>query len=492
MSNKKIIFRADGNSTTGLGHLYRLFALVEMYKDDYEFVFVTKESSTLKVVPENYNTQLIPDEISVENEPKWLSEKYNSLEYIIIADGYQFTSRYQKVLKQKGFFLMYIDDLTTEYMYADVVINHSPNCSEKDFVSEKYTQYALGTAYAMLRPKFIEAATTNRISTIITNAFVCFGGADQYDLSLKAVKALLLNKTIKKIHVVLGGAYRHQGIYDLDEKVSNLYLHKNLDEASLCNLMKSCQIAIVPSSTILYEICSIKMPVLSGYYVDNQKNIYASLIQKKVVFEGGDFRNYTVFDFQNKINNILKNTEINTYLTNQQQLFDGKNKQRFLGLLNKHIVACRLAVKEDLLLVYGWSNDKLVRANSYHTELIKLEDHSKWFLKKISNNNTLFLIIEVNGQPAGIVRFEIDENKAVVGIVVSKEFRGQKLASYFLEEGSKKYFKKFEKPILAYIKKENIASVKSFEKAGYLYFADDIICESSSYVYKLEKNHVAK
>ena len=34
---KKIIFRADGNATTGLGHLYRLFALVEMYKNDYDF-----------------------------------------------------------------------------------------------------------------------------------------------------------------------------------------------------------------------------------------------------------------------------------------------------------------------------------------------------------------------------------------------------------------------------------------------------------------------
>lgn len=32
----KIIFRADGNSNIGLGHLFRLFALVEIYKDVYE------------------------------------------------------------------------------------------------------------------------------------------------------------------------------------------------------------------------------------------------------------------------------------------------------------------------------------------------------------------------------------------------------------------------------------------------------------------------
>ena len=29
---KKILFRADGNNNIGLGHLYRLFALAEIYK----------------------------------------------------------------------------------------------------------------------------------------------------------------------------------------------------------------------------------------------------------------------------------------------------------------------------------------------------------------------------------------------------------------------------------------------------------------------------
>ena len=47
---KKIICRADGNANTGLGHLYRLFALYEIYKDYYEVIFVTKSSSTLKVI----------------------------------------------------------------------------------------------------------------------------------------------------------------------------------------------------------------------------------------------------------------------------------------------------------------------------------------------------------------------------------------------------------------------------------------------------------
>ena len=38
---EKILFREDGNSTIGLGHLYRLFSLVEIYRKrkKYEFIF---------------------------------------------------------------------------------------------------------------------------------------------------------------------------------------------------------------------------------------------------------------------------------------------------------------------------------------------------------------------------------------------------------------------------------------------------------------------
>ena len=57
---QKIIFRADGNAKTGLGHLYRLFSLVEMVKDSIEFVFLTKETSTHSVFPIEYNIRNIP------------------------------------------------------------------------------------------------------------------------------------------------------------------------------------------------------------------------------------------------------------------------------------------------------------------------------------------------------------------------------------------------------------------------------------------------
>lgn len=487
---KKILCRADGNSEIGLGHVYRMLAIAAFYKETYELIFITKESTTSSIIPKEFTVNFIPESVSILEEPQWISNKFSFSNHIIIADGYQFVSSYQKEIKKQGFTLIYIDDLVQEHQYADVVINHSPYTKIDHYKSETYTQFALGTSYAMLRPLFNEAAKQTRIITKINTAFICFGGADPFDLSLRAASALLRIKAIKNTHVVLGGAYKHKGILALAKNNSNLQLHQNLNEEGLCKLMQSCHIAIAPSSTILYEICAVKMPVLSGYYVENQKNIFKGLHEKDVVVKGDDFTNYNVADFEKAIIKILESKKINHYIENQHKLFTGDSKTNFLGLLNRLNVSFRKANETDVMMVYNWSNNVLVRNNSYNSAPIVLSNHKKWFESKIKDYNTLFLIALVNNKPAGIVRYSIEDEFAVVGILVSETYRGQKLAATFLKKAADLYFKTQEKPILAYIKKENSASIKAFEAASYRYFKDDMIQENISFVYKLKKEDV--
>ena len=420
----------------------RLFALVEMCKIDYEFIFITKKTSTLNSIPSTYKIKLIPEYISIEEEPDWLASLFDSSDYIIVADGYQFLSTYQKNIKEKGFKLIYIDDLAKEHMYADVVVNHSPYAHESHFSKESYTKLALGTKYALLRPLFLDEAKQNKSIQIIDSAFVCFGGVDSLNLTQKAVEAALKSPNFKQIHVVLGGAYAHEEIFNLEEKHSDkITIYQNIPEDQLISVMKKCNFAIAPASTILYELLCVKMPVLSGFYVENQKNIYKGLVEKKVIIDGGDFSNYTVLDFEGKINPILQCNNIDLFLSNQHKLFNGNSKIQFLGLLNQRNISFRKAKPKDITTVFNWSNDELVRKNSYNSKRIEFEDHRKWFSNKITNKNTLFLIALINNNPAGMVRFDIKREHSAVGILISKSYRGQKLASEFLTESSKTYFK---------------------------------------------------
>ncbi|MCW3077280.1 MAG: hypothetical protein JWO32_1889 [Bacteroidetes bacterium] len=93
-----------------------------------------------------------------------------------------------------------------------------------------------------------------------------------------------------------------------------------------------------------------------------------------------------------------------------------------------------------------------------------------WFRKKIKDNSCCFLILKYQNQKAGTVRIEIKENENIVGITVAPEFRGKKLAPLFLQKASDYFFKKHPGTnITAYIKIENTPSIKSFEKAGYIF-----------------------
>lgn len=334
--SKKIIFRADGSSKTGLGHLYRLFSLVEIVEGVYDFVFLTHETSTLNVIPEKYKVVTIPKSIIIKNEPEWLMDNFSPDVYIIMADGYQFNTSYQKKLKEKGYALVYIDDLGKEHMYADVVINHSPYIQEKDYSREPYTKLTLGTQYAMLRPLFLEEAKKTKTITEIDTAFVCFGGADPYNLTLKAVKGLLLMSQFKKIHVVLGGAYTHNEIFDVEQThAGKVKTHKNLSEQKLINVMKQCNFAIAPASTILYELSCVKMPILSGYYVDNQELIYKGFFDNNAIYKGGDMKNYEINDFKTHVKTLLSDHKFSHQIEAQKTLFDDKIASRHLNLIKE-------------------------------------------------------------------------------------------------------------------------------------------------------------
>ena len=63
--------------------------------------------------------------------------------------------------------------------------------------------------------------------------------------------------------------------------------------------------------------------------------------------------------------------------------------------------------------------------------------------------------------------FNEDEQLFIVGITIDENYRGRKLAADFLSKTCCKFKRIASNPIMAYIKEDNIASIRSFEKAGF-------------------------
>ncbi|MES2680268.1 MAG: UDP-2,4-diacetamido-2,4,6-trideoxy-beta-L-altropyranose hydrolase [Bacteroidota bacterium] len=330
---KKIVFRADGNSISGLGHLYRIFALLEMCKDDFDCILLTREDSAMEVIPASYNCRQIPALISLEEEPSWIRQQFDPEAYLIVADGYHFNGAYQQKLKHLHFKLVYIDDMAQGQVYADLIINHAPSAHENQYKTNEGTRLALGTGFSMVRPLFLKAAAGSGKTKKMDTAFVCFGGADPFELSDFVCKTLVTLKEIKKINVVVGGAFKSRGVFNVAEQYSSIQVHQNLSEAELLQVMQESDFAVAPCSTILFELCCVKMPVLTGYYVDNQKEAYYAFLNEKAVAGADNFKELTAQELEKLVHDLL-NSDNAPMLQKQAELFDGKQKERIVKILN--------------------------------------------------------------------------------------------------------------------------------------------------------------
>ena len=146
----------------------------------------------------------------------------------------------------------------------------------------------------------------------------------------------------------------------------------------------------------------------------------------------------------------------------------------------------RFADINDANLYYEWANDPLVRAFSYKQDEIAYEDHIKWFRSRLEKGNTFFyLFMNEDDEKVGQVRIEKGADENVAGISIAKEFRGRSLGTPMLQMACNDFLERFpDEEITAYIKKDNIASYRIFQKAGFKGNEEVMIYDSPSYQLK--------
>lgn len=147
----------------------------------------------------------------------------------------------------------------------------------------------------------------------------------------------------------------------------------------------------------------------------------------------------------------------------------------------------RKANSGDTDLYYKWSNDKVVRENSFQKSMIRYEDHVSWFSQKLTNENcNFYLFLDSNDVPVGQVRIDKSNNETIIGLSIDSTFRGQGLGTAMIQATCDDYFITHpDAVIVAYIKEQNVSSFKIFEKAGFNEPAK--IFEEGSYIYRLIK-----
>jgi UDP-2,4-diacetamido-2,4,6-trideoxy-beta-L-altropyranose hydrolase len=332
----EVFFRADANSTIGLGHLTRLIALAEIIQSQFNCFFFVRESNEIihnQVASRNFDFQLLDDDVSFLFEANLIKERVPRGS-VIVLDGYNFGNSYFKTLSESGLKVVLVDDFNANSEHLFAVINH---CIGKDPRGLSTNKYFYGAKYAILRPSFLSLARKNQRNLTKSKVFICFGGADKENLTKKVMSALECINYSFEINVVLAGTFPFtESIKNFKQTAKQkIVIHKNLPEKEIAQLMDDCDLAFTPTSNLAYELCCARTIIFGGYFVDNQKSIHDGLVQANCIISLGNLLFVSLETVQNQVIYVLNNQlTINKLLSSQEKHFDGTSDARITAVFH--------------------------------------------------------------------------------------------------------------------------------------------------------------
>lgn len=457
METKKprIIFRADGDSRIGLGHVFRMAGLAEMLKS-----FARVELFTVSDLQRIPGDQLnVFDAIVAIEEPDgtpdaWIAGIQSS--DVIVTDGYAFDEGYQKKLALVCHRLVMLDDYHPYSFYADAVINIAGGKIEEAYKGQWYTRFLFGFEFALLRKAFRETAKRDSKATG-NGVFVCLGGADPENKILDTVLQLRKQFPAKNLEVVLGSAYVHTDhFFNAIQQDAKVKVHQSLNADQLSELMSSVEFGVCSSSTIAYEFlcCHEKLAIVQT--AENQKHLYAYLIDSRMAVSW---------------ENVLRDGAFGTpevIRAHRRDMLSFSYSDFFKQLLSHREFHLELATIADVKQYFDWANDAATRAQSFNSNPIPWEDHVKWFEKNILSDKQVFLKLCENDKPVGQLRFSIEEDHWLINYALDASARGRGLGEVLLRMAAR-YATLIGKTkcLMGYVKSENVPSLKAFRKCGF-------------------------
>lgn len=334
----KVFFRADGSSVKGLGHVIRCLSVVEMIKKQFSCFMIVNNT-------DDHVLQLISKtcyaiDIKANSQQREFETLINlvTVNDILVIDGYEFNEIYQQKVKKLVKKLVAIDDLADKKFEADIVFNHGDISAIPKYQVPSNAKILSGLDYLIVRPEFLDALRVKRNVTIVDTVFVCMGGADPFNITIKVLEACIQCSFIKKIIIVTGSLYKNKNALQELISLPNVKNVEHIENASalqIVNCIQQSQLAVSTASSISLEICCVKAGLLCGTVAENQNCIHSLLVQNKCCISIGNWIDAGVDEIKSQLeamNNILL---VNRIMGMQQHSIDGRSGERIRKIFNE-------------------------------------------------------------------------------------------------------------------------------------------------------------
>lgn len=391
-----------------------------------------------------------------------------------VEDGYQFDVAYQRALKEAGLRLLAIDDYGHAGHYvADLVLNQNIYAHESYYPSrEPYTRLLLGTQYVLLRREFLRWRGWQReIPDVARKVLVTMGGGDPDNVTLKVLEALA-QTLVSRLEVVVAAGAGNPHLPALCTAVQQsphtVRLEQNVTD--MAELMAWADVGVSAGGSTCWELAFMGTPALLVSVADNQIAVAAGLAHAGAAIDLGWHTSLTISDLAGALTGLLLFPD-SRYTISQRakDLVDGHGANRATRYLKPEAMTLRPVQQEDSHLIWEWANDPVTRSQSFSSDPIPWKRHQTWFEERLSDPLTHFyLAMGESARAIGQIRFQIDGETATVSVSLAPEQRGKGYGAQLIGSGSRQIWLATQvMEIHAYIKPDNLASIRAFSQAGY-------------------------
>ena len=484
--SNQIVFRADADTRMGTGHLMRCLALAQAWQDVGGHVtFLTASDSLIlkdRLQSEDMavtSLSACPGSVDDARQTTALAKKIHAS--WIVLDGYQFGSTYQKILKDSGRSLLFIDDFShAGHYYADIVLNQGISAVPTLYPNkEGYTQLLLGPCYALLRREFLSYQNWKREHPdTAKKILVTMGGSDPDNATGKVIRAIQYLEQDPEVVVVVGSNNPHY--QKLKAMVDNspvpIRLLQNVTDMPA--LMAWADTAVSAGGSTCLEMAYMGLPNVILVLAKNQQANAESFNAAGISVNLGWHDEIDAPALTKGLNILISDQKLRTKMSAKaRKLVDGTGTNHILSSIDqrtRHLqptedISVRRACIQDGELLWKWANNHSVRANAFHADTIPRKEHIRWYQNKLNSADTLIWILEFDKEPVAQIRYDrVNPDTAEIDFSVAAGCRGIGLGTKALVLTSDISGKELGvKRIKGIVFVSNKASGCAFTKAGF-------------------------
>lgn len=475
----RALFRVDCAPAVGMGHAMRCIALAgQLGRRGADVSFASRGPGSLLTelcAASGYEVHALP-----ESDAGWEDDAAHTLAILdaekrpdwVVVDHYGLDARWERRIRPRCGAILAIDDLADREHDCDLLLDqnfhHAAAARYLDRVPDT-CQMLLGPRYALLRAAFSASRPPARDGAI-RRVLISYGGTDSTGETLKALSALALASLPGlSARVVIGPGNPRAA--EIRERCARLPGAEALESVvDMSSLLVDSDIAIGAGGVSMWERCAMGVPSIVTAIARNQEPSSQAMGEAGLCIYLGTAAESSAKSIADVLRGIAAMPSLMRHIAcSIRALVDGKGAERVADRMQWPEVSLRRAGPADCDLSFAWRNHPSVRENSRDSSALEFASHKAWFAAALEDESMDLLIIEHQGKPTGVLRFDIQAEVARCSVFLDPNNTGRGIGAAALRKGDTwlRERRAGVRLIEAEVLPHNQASLKAFANAGF-------------------------